>query len=206
MAEARRPRHLPLAAGLALLAIVMVGAAFAAVPLYRLFCQVTGFDGTTGRAEAAPGEVLDQTALIRFDTNVRGLPWTFTPEQTSQRLRIGQTGMAFFKVTNTSDKPLTGTAMYNVVPESAGAYFRKLQCFCFDAQTIAAGQTVEFPMIYFVDPAITRDAETKGVDEITLSYTFFPQVVAKPAGGAVKQQASAPKPPEALGVERAAGL
>jgi cytochrome c oxidase assembly protein subunit 11 len=202
MAEPRHPRHLPLAATLALLAALMVGAAFASVPLYKLFCQVTGFDGTTQRASGESREILDRTALIRFDTNVRGLPWTFTAEQTSQTLRIGQTGMAFFKVTNTSDRPITGQATYNVVPESAGAYFRKLQCFCFNEQTIAAGETVEFPMIYFVDPEITRDFETKGVDEITLSYTFFPAVGSAPG----KVQASAPKPAEPLGGERRAGL
>lgn len=193
-----RSRHTATAAALALVASGMVGAAYASVPLYRLFCQVTGFDGTTQRASAAGAEVLDQTAVVKFDTNVRGLPWRFTPEQRSQTVRIGQTSMAYFSVTNTSDKPMTGTAMYNVVPESAGAYFQKLQCFCFDAQTIGAGETIEFPMIYFVDPEITRDFETKGVDEITLSYTFFPQ-----AGSKTVKVAAAAAP---LGANRAAGL
>ena len=199
-----RARQTRTAAALVLLVAAMVGLAFASVPLYRLFCQVTGFDGTTQRASAAGTEVLDRTAIVRFDTNVRGLPWRFTAEQASQTVRIGASSMAYFSVTNTSDKPMTGVAMYNVVPESAGAHFRKLQCFCFDAQTIAAGQTVEFPMIYFIDPEITRDFETKGVDEITLSYTFFPQAGGKPAG-AVKVQTAA-KTPETLGAERPAGL
>ena len=152
----------------------MTGAAFAAVPLYRLFCQVTGFDGTVKKAEAAPTEILEQSVLIRFDTNVRNLPMDFKAEQVSQRVRIGETGMAYFKVTNTSDQPIHATAAYNVVPERAGPYFQKLQCFCFEGQEIGPGETKEFPVQYFVAPEMATDAESKGVREITLSYTFFP--------------------------------
>ena len=152
----------------------MVGAAYAAVPLYRLFCQVTGFDGTVRRAEQAPDQVLDKSVTIRFDTNVRDLPMTFRAEQVSQRVRIGETGMAFFDVTNTSDQPIQATAAYNVVPERAGPYFQKLQCFCFDSQTIEPGQTMKFPVQYFVAPEIATDRESRGVREITLSYTFYP--------------------------------
>lgn len=152
----------------------MTGAAFAAVPLYRLFCQVTGFDGTVKKAEAAPTQILDQSVLIRFDTNVRNLPMDFKAEQVSQRVQIGETGMAYFKVTNTSDQPIHATAAYNVVPERAGPYFQKLQCFCFEGQAIGPGETKEFPVQYFVAPEIATDAESKGVREITLSYTFFP--------------------------------
>lgn len=152
----------------------MTGAAFAAVPLYRLFCQVTGFDGTVKKAEAAPTEILDQSVLIRFDTNVRNLPMDFKAEQVSQRVQIGETGMAYFKVTNTSDQPIHATAAYNVVPERAGPYFQKLQCFCFEGQEIGPGETKEFPVQYFVAPEMATDAESKGVREITLSYTFFP--------------------------------
>ena len=163
----------------------MTGAAFAAVPLYRLFCQVTGFDGTVKRAEVAPDQVLDETVLVRFDTNVRGLPMTFRAEQVSQRVRIGETGIAFFDVTNTSDKPIQATAAYNVVPERAGPYFQKLQCFCFDSQTIPPGETMKFPVQYFVAPEIATDRESRGVREITLSYTFYPtkgaQLAANPA-------------------------
>ncbi len=200
MAETAIPagRHGRTAAALVALVVAMTGLAYASVPLYRLFCQVTGFDGTTQRAEGGAAQVLDRTALVRFDTNVRGLPWRFEAEQVSQRVRIGQTSMAYFSVTNTSDRALTGSAVYNVVPESAGGYFNKLQCFCFNEQTIQPGQTVEFPMIYFVDPEITRDFETRGVDEITLSYTFFPQPGSEPAKLA--------QAPAALGGERAAGL
>ncbi len=154
--------------------VVMVGAAFAAVPLYRMFCQVTGFNGTVSRADVAPGEVLDQTMTIRFDSNVRGLPWEFEPEQVRQTVRIGATGMAYFRVTNTSDQVLSGTAAYNVVPERAGPYFQKLECFCFEAQTLQPGQTIEFPVLYFVAPEAATDREARGIREITLSYTFFP--------------------------------
>ena len=152
----------------------MTGASFAAVPLYRMFCQVTGFDGTVSRADKAPDVQLDQTVLIRFDTNVRDLPMQFRAEQVSQRVRIGETGMAFFDVTNTSDKPISAKAAYNVVPERAGPYFQKLQCFCFDEQIIQPGQTMKFPVQYFVAPEMATDAESRGVREITLSYTFYP--------------------------------
>jgi cytochrome c oxidase assembly protein subunit 11 len=154
----------------------MVGAAYASVPLYRLFCQMTGFDGTVRKAELKPTKILDRKVTIRFDANVRTLPWDFSAEQTSQQVRIGDTGLAFFKVTNHGDKPMTGRALYNVVPEQAGPYFQKLECFCFSNQTIQPGQTVEFPVVYFVDPQYVDDDETKGKDEITLSYTFFPAV------------------------------
>jgi cytochrome c oxidase assembly protein subunit 11 len=154
--------------------VAMVGASFAAVPLYRLFCQVTGFGGTVSQADAAPTKILDQTVAVRFDANVRNLPWTFVTEQVSQDIRIGETGLAFFKVTNNSDRPLTGHASYNVVPEQAGAYFAKLECFCFQDQTLQPGQSIEFPVVYFVDPGFAEDFETKNATEITLSYTFFP--------------------------------
>ncbi|WP_310002048.1 cytochrome c oxidase assembly protein [Caulobacter segnis] len=154
----------------------MVGAAYAAVPLYKLFCQVTGFDGTVRKAEVAPTRILDRKVTIRFDANIRELPWTFQTMQASQDVRIGDTGLAFFKVTNPTDKPITGRALYNVVPEQAGPYFQKLECFCFTSQTIQPHQTVEFPVVYFVDPQFADDPETKGKSEITLSYTFFPAV------------------------------
>ena len=154
--------------------MAMTGAAFAAVPLYRMFCQVTGFDGTVRRAEKAPDVQLDQTVTIRFDTNVRDLPATFRAEQVTQRVRIGETGLAFFDVTNTSDQPFTARASYNVVPEYAGPYFQKLQCFCFTDQTLKPGETRQFPVQYFVAPEIATDRESRGVREITLSYTFYP--------------------------------
>jgi cytochrome c oxidase assembly protein subunit 11 len=162
----------------------MVGAAFAAVPFYRAFCQATGYGGTVRKAEAKPDKVLDQTLQIRFDTNVRGLPWDFTAEQTDQTVKIGATQVALFKVTNHSDKPVTARAVFNVAPEQAGVYFRKLSCFCFSDQTVAAGATVEMPVLYFVDPKYAEDFETKNGKTITLSYTFFPSTNVKPAPAA----------------------
>jgi len=159
---------------------VMTAAAFAAVPLYRAFCQQTGYYGTVRKAQIKPGEVLDQRVTVSFDTNVRDLPWAFSAEQTHQSVRIGDTGLAFFDVTNRSDHPLTGRAVYNVTPLQAGAYFRKLQCFCFNDQTIAAHTTVRFPVVYFVDPGFASDPDTKAFTDVTLSYTFYP--VATKAG------------------------
>lgn len=153
----------------------MVGLAYASVPLYRKFCQVTGFNGTVRRAEAGPtAAALDRTLTVRFDTNVRGLPWSFSPDQTSQVTRVGASTLAYFKVTNTSDRPLTGRAAYNVAPEAAGPYFIKTQCFCFSDQTIPAHKTVDFPVVYFVEPAFAKDPDTRAFQEIVLSYTFFP--------------------------------
>jgi cytochrome c oxidase assembly protein subunit 11 len=163
----------------------MVGAAYAAVPIYRAFCQATGYGGTICRAEAAPGTMSDQRLTVRFDTNVRGVPWDFAAEQHAQALRIGETKLAVFKVTNRADHPVTARAVFNVSPDSAGTYFRKLQCFCFSDQTIGAGQTVEMPVLYFVDPKFTQDINTKGVTDVTLSYTFYPAVDAKPPAVAV---------------------
>jgi cytochrome c oxidase assembly protein subunit 11 len=177
--RARRNRIVGLICGAVF--VGMVGAAFAAVPLYRAFCQATGYDGTVSRAEAAPTSVSDRTVTVRFDANTRRLPWTFTAEQTSQRVKLGETKLAFFKVANHSDKAVTARAVFNVVPEQAGAYFKKLQCFCFSDQTIGAGQTVEMPVLYFVDPKFAQDPDTRTQPEITLSYTFYPATDAPPA-------------------------
>jgi cytochrome c oxidase assembly protein subunit 11 len=174
-----RRRNAQVALACVVVLVAMTGAAFAAVPLYRMFCQSTGFGGAVPRASKAPGVVLDRKLTVGFDTNVRGLPWTFNPVQTSQTLNIGETGLAFFTVTNNADNPLTGRAAYNVSPDQAGAYFRKLQCFCFNDQTIAAHTTMRFPVIYFVDPKFATDVDTKDFTNVTLSYTFFP--VASPA-------------------------
>ncbi|MDP2212559.1 cytochrome c oxidase assembly protein [Phenylobacterium sp.] len=182
----------------------MIGLAYASVPLYRAFCQVTGFGGTVSQAEAAPTRVLDQSLNIRFDTNVRSLPWTFRSEQVAQSLKIGETGLAFFAVTNNGATPMTGRAVYNVVPEAAGAYFRKLECFCFSDQTIGPGETIKFPMVYFVDPEYADDFETRNKAEITLSYTFYPSS----EDAAVQPVAHAPATPAAspLGGSQGAGL
>lgn len=153
----------------------MTGMAFAAVPLYRLFCQVTGFDGTTMIASEAPTRVLEREVTVQFDTNVRGgLPVTFQAEQLRQRVRVGESKLAFFRVTNTSDRPVSAIAAYNVVPERAGPYFLKLRCFCFEAQTIQPGETMEFPIQYFIDESIETEPEGRGITDIVLSYTFYP--------------------------------
>jgi len=163
--------------------VAMTGAAFAAVPLYRAFCQATGFAGTPQRAEAGSMTVLERKITVRFDGNVRDMPFDFRPEQVSQKIRIGETSLAFFEAINTSDKAITGTATFNVTPEAAGPHFRKLQCFCFTEQTIQPGQTVQFPVVYYVDPELADDPDAKRIDEITLSYTFFP---AKDSGAEAK--------------------
>lgn len=172
LSEAQR-RNRKVAVICAAVFVGMVGAAYAAVPLYRAFCQATGFDGTVRRASVAPTKVLDRKLTIRFDANVRDMPWDFSAAQVSQAVRIGDTGLAFFHVKNNSDRPITGRASYNVVPEQAAAYFHKLECFCFSDQTLQPGQGADFPVVYFVDPQYVDDPETKGGDEITLSYTFF---------------------------------
>lgn len=152
----------------------MVGMAFAAVPFYQAFCQATGFAGTVRRAYQPPATISDRTVLVAFDTNVRGLAWSFTPDTPSQVARLGDSKLAFFKVTNTSDRPLTGRAVYNVTPGSAGFFFSKLECFCFKNQTLAPHQTAEFPVVYYVDPRFGLDDDTRGIKQITLSYTFYP--------------------------------
>jgi cytochrome c oxidase assembly protein subunit 11 len=170
----RQSRHGPVALLLVGLVACMTGLAFAAVPLYRLFCQVTGYGGVPQRAEQAPNEILDRTIRVRFDANVdRALPWSFTPVDRVVEVKIGETGLAFFKASNNSNAPIKGTAVFNVVPELAGRYFTKIECFCFKEQTLAAGSSVEMPVTFFVDPKIVEDEDTKNIDEITLSYTFY---------------------------------
>jgi cytochrome c oxidase assembly protein subunit 11 len=155
---------------------VMVGASYAAVPLYDWFCRTTGFGGTTQVAESAPGHILDRTITVRFDGNVMpGLPWKFEPEQTSIKVRIGEVVTALYKVTNTAARETYGQAGYNVTPPTVGLYFQKINCFCFTEQTMKAGETREMAVVFYVDPKIVQDAEQDGLNTITLSYTFFPQ-------------------------------
>lgn len=166
----------------ALLAVAMIGLAYASVPLYRLFCEATGFGGTTGRSEAAavPGAnalraLGGRTIKIRFDANVApGMAWTFAPVDREAVIRIGEKRLGFFTATNLSATPTTGRAIFNVSPDVAGAYFRKIECFCFTEQTLAGRETVRMPVTYFIDPAILDDPDAKKIDEITLSYTFVP--------------------------------
>ena len=172
--DRQRNRRVALYAGAFVLA--MFGMGFASVPLYRMFCQVTGFNGTTQRAtsaEAGAVQVAAQSIAVRFDGNVEaGMPWRFGPEQVTQTMRIGERRIAYFRAENLSDKPITGVASFNVSPESVGLYFKKIACFCFNQQTLAPHQSVLMPVQYFVDPAILKDPETAKISEITLSYTF----------------------------------
>jgi cytochrome c oxidase assembly protein subunit 11 len=167
-------RNLKVAVVTASIAFGMVGVAYAAVPLYQLFCQVTGFGGTTQRAEAAPLQALDKTIRVTFDANVNhGLSWSFKPVQHEQVIRIGEQTLAFYKATNTGSKPVTGTATFNVSPAKAGIYFSKIECFCFTEQTLQPGESIDMPVSYYVDPDIVNDPGMKSVTTITLSYTFF---------------------------------
>ena len=155
--------------------VAMVGLAYASVPLYKIFCQQTGFGGTTQRAAKAPEKATEQFIDVRFDANTSSeLNWRFQPKQTVMRVKIGEQNMAYFEATNLAAHENTGSAVYNVSPPIAGAYFDKIQCFCFTKQTLKAGENVEFPVVFFVDPDILKDADGKGVEEITLSYTFYP--------------------------------
>ncbi len=160
------------------LAIAMIGMGFAAVPLYRLFCQVTGFGGTTMRVDEAQAATVQTSASfvnVRFDANhSSGLPWEFKPERSVERVAVGARDMSIFIAKNLSDQNVTGTATFNVTPTQAGKYFNKIQCFCFTEQTLKAGQQVRMPVLYYVDPKILTDPETENIEEITLSYTFFP--------------------------------
>jgi cytochrome c oxidase assembly protein subunit 11 len=152
----------------------MLGLAYASVPLYRLFCQVTGFGGTPMRADAASRQVLDQTIRIRFDSNTdNGLPWRFSPVLRQQTVKIGANTLAFYESENLSDKPVTGMATFNVTPEIAAPYFTKVQCFCFNEQTLQPGEKVNMPVSYYVDAKIMDDRQAREVPEITLSYTFY---------------------------------
>lgn len=152
----------------------MVGAAYAAVPLYNWFCRTTGFAGTPQVAAQAPGQVLDRTVAVRFDSNVApGLPWKFVPEQNEIKLRIGEVATVRYKVINQAARAVAAQASYNVTPATVGAYFTKISCFCFTKQTMEPGETREMTVAFYVDPAIAKDREQKDLNTITLSYTFY---------------------------------
>jgi cytochrome c oxidase assembly protein subunit 11 len=171
-ATARNRRTAMLAASGALAFLAL---AFASVPLYRLFCQATGFNGTPRKdlGGTAPGAIAGQMS-IRFDGNVNGMPWRFGPEKETQQVAIGARSVAFFDASNSSDKPITGRAVFNISPDEAAKYFVKIQCFCFTLQTLAPRQSVRMPVMFYVDPAIEQDPDARRVSEITLSYTFYP--------------------------------
>lgn len=163
---------------LAVLAVVvaMAGMAYASVPLYNLFCRVTGFGGTTQVAESAPPPeaVRERTVTVKFDANIaRDMPWRFTPQQRQVSVRLGQKMLASFRAENPTDMEIMGTALYNVTPEKAGKYFHKIQCFCFGEQVLPPGKAVSMPVVFYVDPAMDDDRAMDDVTHITLSYTFF---------------------------------
>ena len=170
------------------LVVFMGGLAWASVPFYDWFCRVTGFGGTTGVSEVASGEILDQTIKVRFDASLeRNMPWQFTPMAREMELRIGETALAFYEAYNPTDKPVAGSASYNVAPYAAGGFFTKIDCFCFQEQVLAPGERVQMPVTFYVDPEIVTDRDAKYVHTITLSYTFYK--IDLPEGVAVIEQA-----------------
>jgi cytochrome c oxidase assembly protein subunit 11 len=180
-----------IAAGLVGVALTMGALAWAAVPFYNWFCQVTGYGGTPSVRTETANKVLDEYVTVRFDSNVApGMPWEFKPVQREMRLKIGETGMAFYEAYNPSDRPVGGSATYNVAPDLAGYYFTKIQCFCFTEQVLQPGERVEMPVVFYVDPEIVNDPDAGRIRNITLSYTFF--------------EADLPKPQASLPPEKAA--
>lgn len=156
------------------LALGMLGMAYAAVPLYQLFCQVTGYGGTPQIVDLSDVKVLDRTIKVRFNASThRDMPWEFRPQQNAQELKIGAQGLAYYEAYNPTSKPIVGRATYNVAPFKAGSYFAKVECFCFTEQRLEPGQRVSMPVLYYIDPEIVDDSYMSDVTEITLSYTFF---------------------------------
>jgi cytochrome c oxidase assembly protein subunit 11 len=175
MTRAQQTRRARLTAGIAVAVVAgMAGLAFAAAPLYDAFCRITGYGGTTREAASAPSRVLDRRIQVRFDANVApGVPIEFAAKQTRESLRIGETGLAFYRIRNISDEAVTVRATYNVTPHLAGQYFAKLECFCFQDRVLAAGEEADLPVVFFVDPEIATDLDTREIGTITLSYTYF---------------------------------
>lgn len=175
-ADRARRSNLRVAAVLGGIVVGMVGVSFAAVPLYSLFCAVTGFGGTTRQADAAPGASAEHRSFtVRFDSNVsEGLDWKFVPAVNTTKVEVGVENLAFYRATNTSDAPLVGTAAFNVTPHKAGPYFMKIDCFCFTEQVLQPGQTMDMPVQFFLDPELMKDPKMDGVTTVTLSYTFYP--------------------------------
>lgn len=188
-------RNLGVAAACVVFVSGMVGMSYAAVPLYQLFCQVTGYGGTTQRVEQMSDVVLDRTINVTFDANVSsGLNWDFKAVDKKVTPKIGETIQIRYEAKNNSSKPVTGEAIFNVTPGEAGAYFNKVQCFCFTKTTLQPGETLEMPVVFFVDPAIVDAEETKDIGTITLSYTFYPREEEAPVASlAVGEDKEQPK-------------
>jgi len=171
-----RRRDLVIAACCGAFVALMVGASYAAVPLYDWFCRATGFNGTTQVATAAPAGMLGRKITIRFDANVgAGLPWRFEPEVNEIEVRLGEIVTVNYRVINQAARETTATAAYNVTPLNIGAYFQKINCFCFTEQTLRAGEKRDMTVVFYVDPDLAKDADGADVNSITLSYTFYPQ-------------------------------
>ncbi|MBV9557395.1 MAG: cytochrome c oxidase assembly protein [Pseudolabrys sp.] len=185
-------RDLVVAAACGAFAALMVGAAYASVPLYTWFCKTTGFGGTTQVSTQAPATALDRAVTVRFDSNVMpGLPWRFEAEKTEITARIGEVVTAYYKVTNESARETLGQASYNVTPPTVGGYFNKINCFCFTEQRMKAGETREMAVVFYIDPSIVKDAEHDGLNSITLSYTFYPlREPARPVADAAQPSGS----------------
>ena len=167
-------RNVIIAAALVTVVAGMVGLSYASVPLYRLFCEVTGYAGTTQRASAGADHTIDREIIVRLDGNVAGLPWEFQPEARQVKVKLGETALVNFLAENTSKAATVGTATFNVQPETAGIYFNKIECFCFTEQKLQPGERAELPVQFFVSPDMADDRELRGIRTITLSYTFFP--------------------------------
>jgi cytochrome c oxidase assembly protein subunit 11 len=171
----KRGRDLVVAAACGAFVALMVGMAYAAVPFYNWFCRSTGFGGTTQVASVAPAGMLDRKVKVRFDANIGpGLPWRFEPEVNSVDLRIGEVATVYFTIVNESARATLGQAAYNVAPPTVGAYFTKINCFCFTEQRLKPGEKREMAVVFFVDPALAKDSDQDDLNTITLSYTFFP--------------------------------
>src|SRR4029079_18167616 len=171
-----RRRDIVVAVSCGLCVAAMVGAAYAAVPFYNWFCRATGFNGTTQVATAGPSGMIDRKVTVRLDANVGpGLPWSFEPEQNSIEVRLGEVVTVNYRVINQAARPITASAAYNVAPLNAGAYFQKINCFCFTEQSLKSGETREMPVVFYVDPALAKDPDGEDLNTITLSYTFYPK-------------------------------
>lgn len=185
-------KDIMVAASCGVLVAVMIGASFAAVPLYSWFCKQTGFGGTTQVAHAAPDHIGTRSITVRFDANVGGgLPWKFEPEQTKVSLKLGETKTIFYKVTNLSARKTVAQASYNVSPPLMGSYFVKINCFCFTEQSFDPGETRDMPVVFYVDPKLAGDADLKHVDTVTLSYTFYP--VRNPVAPVAEREKTEPR-------------
>jgi len=193
--DLRHRRHIPIAIACLAFAGGMVGAAYAAVPLYQMFCQVTGYGGTTQRADAPPNRIIDSEVTVRFDSNASpDVPWAFQPVEREIRVKLGEVRQTSYRVENRSDKRVTAQATYNVTPDASGSYFNKLECFCFTDQTLEPGEVREMPIIFFVDPAMVDAEELKHLPAITLSYTFFRAVETAAPVAEIPASGSTPAP------------